>query len=89
MGRLRLLLFAWEFWFAIAAFIPAIISVGWLVFKDYFIAQNEFLKEFKVTIDTAALLVAIASVVVGYLSLMSEINKLKKSSKQPNSLKLH
>lgn len=77
MGRLAPILFIIEFWAAIVAFIPALLAVTWFGFRHYLVAQNEVLLKYKPTIDTVALFVAIGSLLIGYATLMREIESLK------------
>jgi hypothetical protein len=76
MGRLRLIFLAFEFWTVIAVFVPILLSGIWFGFRGYFVAQNDLLAKYKPTIDTIALLVAVASLVIGYINLMHELRKI-------------
>lgn len=77
MGRLAPILFLIEFWVVIVAFIPALLAGAWFGFRHYLVTQNDVLLKYKPTIDTAALLIAIGSLLIGYVTLMREIEKLK------------
>ena len=76
MGRFRVVLFVLEFWEVLLAFVPVVLAGIWFGFRDYFAAQNAFLLEYKPTIDSVALVVAIGSLVIGYVNLMHELKTL-------------
>lgn len=81
MAKLRLFYIIVEFWVVIVAFAPILLSLGWFTFKSYLITQNDFLAKYQPTINAISVMVAVASVIIGYLTLMNEIHKLKEQNK--------
>ncbi len=77
MGRLAPIVWLIEFWAVLIAFVPAALAAAWFVFRRYLTAQNDVLLKYKPTIDTVSLAVAIGSLIVGYVNLKREIEKLR------------
>ena len=80
MARFRLFLVALEFWPVLAAFVPVALAAAWLGLGRYLAAQNALLLRYKPTIDIIALTVGMASLIVGYFTLVAKIEELKRTS---------
>lgn len=90
MGRLRLVLYAFEFWEIILACTPILLSGAWFAFRNYWIAQNDFLATAKPTVDAAAVILTFGTVVIGYMTLKNELEKIQKEqeAQKPKIVKM-
>ncbi len=90
MGRFKLIFYVFEVWEIVLACAPILLSGAWFAFRGYLIAQNDFLATAKPTVDAVAVLLTFGTIVIGYMTLKNELEKLQKEqeAQKPKIVKM-